>query len=230
MRTHLIRLCDRLTRTTAFPCSPIPVQSIDPCPLKCGQKFSHIDCALRSCRVLSSTTSPSNCVAEWDKLRNETAGNSGLRIIRLNIIGYDKKKNKSTHIFYTTSHVPSKKLATTTHQRYYSRICVCSFSAGLRTLILPSRPLHMRRKARKDGSLLYPLTRPLCLCPWRESNPHLTLRTGLLYPLSYKGPVALADRATGYNISIVRRKSGKRDAYSRSRRDFLRVFRYTVIA
>ena len=23
------------------------------------------------------------------------------------------------------------------------------------------------------------------VCPWRELNPHLTLRTGLLYPLSY---------------------------------------------
>lgn len=107
-----------------------------------------------------------------------------------------RKTNQLTS--FTLPHMcPQKKLATTTHQRYYSRICICSFSAGLRTLILPSRPLHMRRKARKDGSLLYPLTRMLCLCPWRESNPHLTLRTGLLYPLSYKGPVALADRATG---------------------------------
>jgi hypothetical protein len=32
-------------------------------------------------------------------------------------------------------------------------------------------------------------------CPWQESNPHQPLRTGLFYPLNYKGNTARTGRA-----------------------------------
>ena len=39
------------------------------------------------------------------------------------------------------------------------------------------------------AQLMFHVKRTSRWCPWRESNPHLILRTDLLYPLSYKGKI-----------------------------------------
>jgi hypothetical protein len=69
------------------------------------------------------------------------------------------------------------------------------------THIVPSIHNIFAKLTQSHGLLLYPPAQKfrsipakvakiklrLFLCPWQESNPHLTLRTGLFYPLNYKG-------------------------------------------
>ena len=44
----------------------------------------------------------------------------------------------------------------------------------------------------------------LCLCPWEESNPHLGLRSPLLYPLSYRGIYWQAGKSAALSIELRR--------------------------